>query len=65
MDASREGLGGVLYQKQNCELHLIVYVSCNLTPSVKNYPVHKLEFLALKWAIVDKLIIIRMELPLW
>lgn len=27
----------------------------SLSPSEKNYPAHKLEFLALKWAIVDRL----------
>lgn len=32
----------------------MVYVPL-LSPSEKNYPAHKLEFLALKWAIVDRL----------
>lgn len=30
-------------------------MSHSLTPSEKNYSVHKLEFLVLKWAVIDKL----------
>lgn len=55
VDASREGLGGVLYQEQNGRLRPVAYVSRSLTPAEKNYPIHKLEFLALKWTVVDKL----------
>ena len=55
VDASREGLGGVLYQDQGEGLRPVAFVSRSLTPSEKNYPAHKLEFLALKWAVVDKL----------
>lgn len=55
VDASREGLGGVLYQEHDGLLRPVAYVSRSLTPSEKNYPTHKLEFLALKWAVVDKL----------
>lgn len=55
VDASREGLGGVLYQDQGEGLRPVAFVSRSLTPSEKNYPAHKLEFLAMKWAIVDKL----------
>lgn len=36
-------------------LRPIAYVSCSLTRSENNYPVHKLEFLALKWTVMDKL----------
>uniref|UniRef100_A0A8C5MHF9 Reverse transcriptase/retrotransposon-derived protein RNase H-like domain-containing protein n=1 Tax=Leptobrachium leishanense TaxID=445787 RepID=A0A8C5MHF9_9ANUR len=55
VDASREGLGGVLYQEYGGLLRPVAYVSRSLTPSEKNYPTHKLEFLALKWTVVDKL----------
>ena len=55
VDASCEGLGGVLYQDQGQGLRPVAFVSRSLTPCEKNYPVHKLEFLALKWAVVDKL----------
>uniref|UniRef100_A0A8C5QIG0 ribonuclease H n=1 Tax=Leptobrachium leishanense TaxID=445787 RepID=A0A8C5QIG0_9ANUR len=55
VDASREGLGGVLYQEYDGLLRPVAYVSRSLMPSEKNYRTHKLEFLALKWAVVDKL----------
>ncbi len=48
VDACCEGLGGVLYQDQGQGLQPVAFVSRSLTPSEKNYPVHKLEFLALK-----------------
>lgn len=35
---------------------MIAYASRGLRPSETNYPAHKLEFLALKWAVCDKLI---------
>ena len=53
-DASLDGLGVVLYQKQEGKERVIGYASRALTPSERNYPVHKLEFLALKWAVTDK-----------
>ena len=53
-DASREGLGAVLYQVQEGKHRVIAYASRSLSKSEKNYPVHKLEFLALEWAITDK-----------
>ena len=53
-DASSDGLGAVLYQIQDNQRRVIAYASRNLSPSERNYPVHKLEFLALKWAITDK-----------
>ena len=51
-DASKEGLGAVLSQKQDdwC-YHPIMFGSCSLTPSEKNYHSCKLEFLALKWSV--------------
>ena len=33
---------------------MIAYASRRLSKSKRNYPVHKLEFLTLKWAITDK-----------
>ena len=51
-DASREGLGAVLSQKQaDGWFHLVAYGSQALTAHKKNYHSTKLEFLALKWAI--------------
>lgn len=55
VDASLDGLGGVLYQEYDDGLRPVAFVSRSLSPSERNYPVHKLDFLALKWAIVDKL----------
>lgn len=55
VDASKDGLGGVLYQDQGEGLRPVAFISRSLTPSEKHYPAHKLEFLALKWAVVDKL----------
>ena len=53
-DASGDGLGAVLYQVQEGKQRVIAYASWSLSGSERNYPVHKLEFLALKWAIIDK-----------
>ena len=53
-DASLDGLGAVLYQKQDGRDRVISFASRRLSPSERNYPVHKLEFLALKWAVTDK-----------
>lgn len=55
-DASNEGSGAVLYQRQDNKLRVIGYGSRTLTPAERNYHLHsgKLEFLALKWAICDK-----------
>ena len=51
-DASKEGLGAVLSQKQSDgQYHPIAFGSCSLTPSEKNYHSSKLEFLALKWSV--------------
>ena len=50
-DASKEGLGAVLSQKQSdgC-YHPVAFGSHSLTPS-ENYHSSKLEFLMLKWSI--------------
>jgi len=54
VDACTSGLGAILYQKQDNKLRVIAYASRRLSASEKNYSAHKLEFLALKWAIVEK-----------
>ena len=54
MDASKEGLGAVLSQKQvNGWFHLVAYGSWALTAHEKNYHSTKLEFLVLKWAVME------------
>ncbi|CAB4040754.1 Hypothetical predicted protein [Paramuricea clavata] len=55
-DASKDGLGEILYQKQDGKMRVISYASRTLTPPEKNYHAHsgKLEFLALKWAITEQ-----------
>ena len=35
-------------------LRPVAFASCKLSNAERNYPVHQLEFLALKWATVDK-----------
>lgn len=55
VDASLDGLGGVLYQDHNDSLRPVAFISRSLAPSEKNYPPHKAKFLALKWSIVEKL----------
>ena len=53
-DTSKEGLGAVLSQKQEDGwFHLVAYGSQGLTTHEKNYHSMKLEFLALKWAIME------------
>ena len=53
-DASKEGLGAVLSQKQaDGHYHPVTYGSRALTAHEKNYHSTKLEFLALKWAITE------------
>ena len=53
-DASKEGLGAFLSQKQeDRQFHQVAYGSQVLTTHEKNYHSTKLEFLALKWAIME------------
>ena len=44
--ASGSGLGVVLYQSQDGKDRVVAYASRSLKPSERNYPAHKLEFLA-------------------
>ena len=54
-DASDLGLGAVLYQNDDSgHQGVIAYVSHSLSNTGKNYLAHKLEFLALKWAVMDR-----------
>ena len=54
-DGSLQGLGCALYQANDSgKLHPVAYGSRTLSQSEKNYSAHKLEFLALKWAVTTK-----------
>ena len=53
-NASVLGLGAVLYQVHKGMEKVISYTSRSLTQSETKYPVHKLEFLCLKWAITEQ-----------
>ena len=44
----------MLYQEQDYKERPIALASRSLSPPEKNYPAHKREFVALKWAISDK-----------
>ena len=53
-DASKQGLGAILSQKQeDGQFHPVAYGSWALTIHEKNYHSTKLEFLALKWAVTE------------
>ena len=53
-DASGSGLGAALYQKQGGVLRPVAFASRGLSASELNYPAHKMEFLALRWAVCHK-----------
>jgi len=54
IDGSSHGLGAILSQHVEGKLHPIAYASRGLTSAESRYPAHKLEFLAMKWAISEK-----------
>lgn len=54
IDASTEGLGAVLYQDNDSQKRVIAYGSRGLRKSERAYDAHKLEFLALRWAVTLK-----------
>ena len=54
-DASENGLGAVLYQKEDGGADFVIaYASWTLSKSERNYDAHKLEFLALKWSVTER-----------
>ena len=54
-DACGSGLGAVLYQTCDDGTDAVItYASRSLTKAETNYPAHNLEFLTLKWAMVEK-----------
>ena len=58
-DASLNELGAILSQQQkDGKICMIAYASCSLCPSERsmhNYSLAKLELLALKWAVTEKI----------
>ena len=54
-DACGMDLGAVLYQtREDSTKAVITYASKSLSKAESHYQAHKLEFLALKWAVVEK-----------
>ena len=54
-DACGSGLGAVLYQTHDDRTDAIItYANRSLTKAETHYPAQKLEFLTLKWAVVEK-----------
>lgn len=54
VDAGMHGLGAVLNQEYPKGLKPVAFASQKLSEFERNYAVHQLEFLALKWVVVDK-----------
>ena len=55
MDASGEGLGAVLSQKQaDGQYHPIAYASCVMNEIEQRYHSNKQEFLTLKWVVTEQ-----------
>ena len=55
IDACNRGLGAILYQEQaDRKEKPISFASRSLNKAESNYPTHKLEFLALKWAVTKR-----------
>jgi len=51
-DASKEGIGAVLYQRNDQgKKHIIAYISRVLNQHEKNYPITEKECLAIVWEI--------------
>ena len=54
-DASRNGLGTVLDQEQDdMKFRPVAFASRRTSATEKQYPIHKLEFLSLKWSVTEK-----------
>ena len=54
-DACGSGLEAVLYQTCKDDTDTVIgYASRSLSKAASHYPAHKLEFLALKWAVVKR-----------
>ena len=55
IDACDRGLGAILYQDQpDGQEKSISFASRSLSKAQSNYPAHKLEVLALKWAVTKR-----------
>ena len=55
IDACDRGLGAILYQDQpSGQEKPVSFASRSLSKAESNYPAHKLEFLALKWAVTKR-----------
>ena len=55
VDASKDGLGAVLVQKQDSgHYRVVAYGSRTLKASELNYSTHKMEFLGLVWAVTKQ-----------